>query len=83
MANLSLFGKPFTELDSNDQLMLIKNARHLRRQRLPEVVRKAKVAKPKTVTKKKRLTQKLMFDSTSAEEQLEMLQKLLAKKKGD
>lgn len=83
MANLSLFGLAFTELDGDVQLTLIKNARNLRRQKLPEVVRKKKVAKPKTTTKKQRLTQQLMFNSIAKTDQVALIEALLAKKKGE
>lgn len=81
MANLSLFGKSFTERTPEEQLMLVKSARNLRRQRLPEKVRKAPVAKKKTTTKKQKLTQQSLFKSLSTEEQIKFIEDALAKKR--
>ena len=80
MANLSLFGKSFTNKSSEEQLELIKNARHLRRQKIPETVRKAKVAKPKTLTKKARVAQKQAFSQLSDDEQIKLIEEMIAKK---
>lgn len=81
MANLSLFGKTFTQRSSEEQLTLVKNARHLRRQRLPEKVRKAKVVKKKTTTKKQRVAQHAAFNQLTDDKQLELIEALIAKKK--
>lgn len=80
MANLSLFGESFTGKSSEEQLELIKNARHLRRQRIPEKIRKKKVVVPKTLTKQKRVSQKQAFNKLTDEEQLELIQAMIAKK---
>lgn len=80
MANLSLFGKSFTALDSITQLTLIKNARHLRRQKLPEKVRKAPAKRAKTATKKQKVASKTAFEQLSIEDQIELLQKKLTEK---
>jgi len=80
MANLSLFGESFTGKSSEEQLELVKNARHLRRQRIPEKVRVAKVKKPKTITKQKRVSQKQAFNLLSDEDKLKMIEAMIAKK---
>ena len=80
MANLSLFGPPFTEKDPQEQLTLIKDARHLRRQKLPEKVRKAPVKRAKTTTKKQKVASKSAFEQLSIEDQIELLKKKLNEK---
>lgn len=81
MANLSMFGPPFSKLSHTDAMAKVMAARKLRRMRLPEVVRKAPKAKTQTVTKAAKVKSKSAFDNLPKVAQQQMLELMLAKRK--
>ena len=80
MSNLTLFGKPFTQLTTDEAMARVMAARKLRRLRLPEKVRKAPKAKSTTLTKAKKLSVQKTFENMPEAQKAELLKMMLKKR---
>lgn len=83
MANFSQFGLPFSERPYADGLQAVRDARKLRRMRLPEKVREAPKEKSKTMTKDKKIKAVKAFESLPKEVQKALLAAQLEKMEGE
>lgn len=82
MADLKFFGLPFSELSYDECIQRVRDARKLRRMRMPEKAKKEKAKKP-TTTKAKKLKLQKTFDGLSQEQKIALLKAKLAERQGE
>ncbi len=80
MSDLRMFGLPFSELSYDDCIQRVRDARKLRRMRLPEKALKAPTKKV-TATKVTKIKAQKTFENLTQAKQIEMLKAKLAERK--